>query len=149
MLWDNDRQEAIDKGNLIHKALSKIYTSNDIPDAVASLVGNGDISSSDVPNIKEKLEQVVCHPELRSYFRDGITIYNERELLTPEGLLFIPDRLIIENNRATVIDYKTGSKSESHKNQLKEYASILERMDYVVKDMIIVYINKVVNPIFI
>jgi ATP-dependent exoDNAse (exonuclease V) beta subunit len=149
MLWDNDRQAAIEKGNIIHKALSKIYTPIDIPNAVDSLVANGDVSSSDIPYVKEKLNEVVDHAELSTYFKDGLTIYNERELLTPEGLLFIPDRLVIKANEATLIDYKTGLKSETHKNQLKEYATILERMNYVVKDMIIVYINETVNPIFI
>ncbi|WP_394974514.1 UvrD-helicase domain-containing protein [uncultured Croceitalea sp.] len=149
MLWDNERQEAIQKGNLIHKALSKIYTPDDITNVVASLVDNGDISSSDIPDVKEKLSQIVNHPQLSSYFKEDLIIYNEKELLTPDGLLFIPDRIVIENDKAILIDYKTGAKSETHKNQLKEYTSILEKMNYVVKDMIIVYINETVKPIFL
>lgn len=149
MLWDVERQEAIEKGNLIHKALSKIAFQNDINEAVKSLKDNGDITSSDAQTLEEKLKQVVFHPKLNTYYNKGIQVYNEKELLTPEGILLRPDRLVIENKNITIIDYKTGSNSETHKNQLQEYASILKRMDYIIEEMILVYINETVKPIFI
>lgn len=149
MLWDVERQEAIQLGNLVHKALSKVVFENDIETAIKSLENNGDVVSSDVELLEKKLKQVVFHPILNKYFSKDIKVFNEKELLTPEGLLFRPDRLTIENKTVAILDYKTGSKSETHKNQLLEYTSVLERMNYTIKDMILVYINETVNPIFI
>lgn len=149
MLWDVERQEAIQKGNLIHKALSKIYTVSDITIALSSMVKSGHLSSAEIPALKEILNRILHHPDLNPYFKEGLTVYNERELLTPEGLIFIPDRLVVDGNNMVIIDYKTGAKNEKHKNQLKEYAHILERMDYVIKDSILIYIDKTINPIYI
>ncbi|WP_339336348.1 MULTISPECIES: UvrD-helicase domain-containing protein [unclassified Croceitalea] len=149
MLWDLERQEAIQKGNLIHKALSRVDYQNDIEEAIISFKNNGDIKATDVPLIEKKLKQVVFHPHLNPYYQEGLIIYNEKELLNPNGTLLRPDRLVIKDNSVTIIDYKTGSKSQIHINQLQEYASVLEKMNYVVKDMILVYINETVNPIFI
>lgn len=149
MLWDLERQEAIEKGNLIHKALSKVIFQNDIAEAIISLIDNGDIVASDTESLEEKLKQVIFHPQLNSYYNKEVLIYNEKELLTPEGNLLRPDRLVIENKNITIIDYKTGNINESHKNQLLAYGSILKRMNYVIKDMILVYINETVKPIFI
>ena len=149
MLWDVDRQEAIQLGNLVHKALSKVVFENDIETAIKSLENNGDVVSSDVESLEKKLRQVIFHPLISKYYNKDLEVFNEKELLTPEGLLLRPDRLTIENNTITIIDYKTGTKSETHKNQLLEYASVLERMNFTIKDMILVYINETVNPIFI
>ena len=149
MLWDVDRQEAIQLGNLVHKALSKVIFQNDIETAIKSLENNGDVILSDVKSLEEKLKQVVFHPQLNKYYNEGLEVFNEKELLTPEGSLLRPDRLTVENNAVTIIDYKTGSKSETHKNQLLEYSRVLERMNFTIRDMILVYINETINPIFI
>ena len=149
MLWDAGRQEAIQLGNLVHKALSKIVFQNDIETAIKYLEQNGDVVLSDIDLLQEKLKQVVFHPQLNKYYKEDLAIFNEKALLTPEGLLLRPDRLTVKNKGVTIIDYKTGSKSETHKNQLLEYASVLERMDFTVEAMILVYINETVKPIFI
>ena len=149
MHWDANRQEAIEKGNLIHIALSKISIKSDIEDAISSLLENGDIILEDIPFLENKLKQIIDHPKLTPYFKDNLTIYNEKELLTPEGKLFIPDRLIIEDNSLTIIDYKTGTKNDQHKLQLQKYAKVLEEMNYKIKNMILIYINETITPIFI
>ena len=149
MLWDTERLEAIQTGNLIHKALSKVIFYNDVETAITTLITDGDITASNAHQLKEILKQVIFHPQLSSYFKDNLIVHNEIELLTPEGQLLRPDRLVVADQRVSIIDYKTGSANETHKNQLLEYASVLERMDYVVEDMILVYINETVKPIFI
>ena len=149
MLWDLERQEAIEEGNMIHKALSEVRYQEDLEDAVISLKNYGHIKITEMPLITEKLKQIVFHPKLIVYYQNGLVIYNEKELLTPDGVLLRPDRLVINEKNVTIMDYKTGNKSESHKIQLQEYASVLKKMNYVIENMILIYINKTVNPIFI
>ena len=43
---------------------------------------------------------------------------------------FIPDRVVIKNNQATVIDYKSGAQEEKHKKQINTYADLLLKMGY-------------------
>ena len=38
----------------------------------------------------------------------------------------IPDRLVLNANGLTIIDYKTGKPDAKHRQQLNEYASLLQ-----------------------
>jgi ATP-dependent exoDNAse (exonuclease V) beta subunit len=41
-----------------------------------------------------------------------------------------PDRVIIKNNQAIVIDYKTGEMKKTDHEQVQNYCSILRQMGY-------------------
>jgi ATP-dependent exoDNAse (exonuclease V) beta subunit len=51
--------------------------------------------------------------------------------LLKNGKTKIPDRVLVDENKVIVIDYKFGDKeSQSHKTQIKEYVACLQQMDY-------------------
>nr|WP_299214629.1 UvrD-helicase domain-containing protein [uncultured Allomuricauda sp.] len=148
-LWDDEKREAIEMGNLIHFALSNIITSDDIPHAIEKLQLSGHIPEDATNYLKEKILGVVNHPELKRYFSDEYQILNEQEILTIDGGSLRPDRIAIKNNEATIIDYKTGKTSPSHKEQITQYADVLKEMDFEIKHTIIVYIDHQINPVFL
>ena len=41
---------------------------------------------------------------------------NEREILTPDGETYIPDRLLISNEKTIIIDYKTGNPKNTYRS---------------------------------
>ena len=56
---------------------------------------------------------------------------NEREIVLPDGSFIKPDRVIIKDNSATVVDYKFGKKhSGRYKKQVKGYTDALQQMGY-------------------
>lgn len=141
-LWDTSQQLALEKGNLIHDLLSKIYTENDIKTIIEEAHNNGAITFSDKEVLYNQLKKVVCHPELTKYFKEELTVLNERDIIAHQQS-YRPDRIIVQSNKKTsIIDYKTGSYSSSHENQLHQYATVLEKMGYHIEDKILVYINK-------
>ena len=57
--------------------------------------------------------------------------------------IVITDRLVIDQeNKVTVLDYKTGVVKEEHRFQLEKYASVLESLKYTVQKKILVYSNE-------
>ncbi|THV61383.1 ATP-dependent helicase [Flagellimonas alvinocaridis] len=148
-LWDDGRLEAIEAGNLIHYALSQIKTREDILPVVEKLQLAGHFQKDAAGEIQQKLMQVVGHPNLKAYFSAPYEIWNEQEILTVNGLSLRPDRIAILGDQATVIDYKTGKPSPSHKEQIVQYGDALSAMGYKVDHNIIVYIDHEINPIFI
>ena len=52
------------------------------------------------------------------------------EILTPEGHAVRPDRVIIKDGEAVIVDYKTGRAIEKYGKQLEKYAEYLEAMGY-------------------
>jgi CRISPR/Cas system-associated exonuclease Cas4 (RecB family) len=76
------------------------------------------------------------------YFQEGRAILNERDIISENGLLLRPDRMIFENKEVTVIDYKTGKREISHREQIELYGRVLESMGYTLKNAILIYIEE-------
>ncbi|GGW24857.1 UvrD-helicase domain-containing protein [Arenibacter certesii] len=141
-LWDTERETAINKGNLVHLIMGLIKTKADIDSAVKGAIKSGDLSQDDHQEIMEKVSSIVEHPQLSRYYNNDLVIMNEQDILTMDGKILKPDRIVLNNDKATIIDYKTGNKNSSYHQQLYAYADALEGMGYKIEDKIIVYINK-------
>lgn len=149
-LWDPEQTRALEFGNLIHYALSLIHTSENIGEAVAQLAWEGLISANGQKDLVEMLRRVVEHPLLVPYYRPGLHVLNEQEILVKNGLILRPDRLVFSQNRVTVIDYKTGQRKASHSDQVQAYCRALEDTGRSIEAAIIVYIDeKQITPEFI
>jgi ATP-dependent exoDNAse (exonuclease V) beta subunit len=148
-LWDEERKEAIEIGNLIHFALSKINYSEEVTQVVKNLQLAGHFERGASEEVKQKLMDVVTHPDLNAYFSKDYQILNEREILTTNGVSLRPDRIAVKDKEATIIDYKTGKPSPSHKEQITHYADVLKEMDFTIKNVIIVYIDQKIKPVFV
>ena len=108
-LWDTTQQEALERGNLIHLIMSLIKTKVDVDFTFSQLESNGTMSQEQSDRLKPLIRAVVSHPVLSPYFKDDMTIYNEKDIITDSGLIVRPDRIVIDpQNKATIIDYKTG-----------------------------------------
>ncbi|MRX63067.1 UvrD-helicase domain-containing protein [Maribacter luteus] len=142
MLWDSAQEEAILQGNLIHHILGLIETGDDVSSVFKDLERKGMIANEEIPILKEKITAVTDHSSLKKYFSKGNTIMNEKEIITENGQTLRPDRIVISNGKATIIDYKTGKKNDAYQKQLQSYAQVLEQMGHTVENRIIAYINQ-------
>ncbi len=142
LLWDTERAEAIGYGNLIHEMMERIEQENDVEQVLEQFVNKGILRKEELHNIRNLVLSIVQHPILRPYFEPDLMIINEREILTESGQVIIPDRLIIEQQNVTVIDYKTGKPNKSHQLQIDNYAVVLQKLNYKVLDKILVYIDE-------
>ena len=140
-LWDTEREYALSKGNLIHFIMGLIETEKDIDDALNAALRNGNISTDEIEALKTKIYEIVHHPELLPYYKEGIIVKNEKDIITQDGHFVRPDRVVIKDNKATIIDYKTGKKDSRYKEQLYGYTDALQSIGYSIKDKIIIYVN--------
>jgi len=62
-------------------------------------------------------------------------------------LILIPDRLIFDNNKVTIIDYKTGKPEIKHRHQIEKYALVLQKMNFDVYEKLLVYIDDEIEVI--
>ena len=149
VLWDTGLQKARIRGNLIHAIMGLIETQKDAPLAIKTLRQKGDISSEEADYITTKVYQILEHPLLKGFYDDGLRVRNEVDILTGEGRLFRPDRIVFEGNKTTLMDYKSGKKNPKYHEQLYDYADTLISMGYAVENKIIVYIDQSITPEFI
>lgn len=140
-MWDSQSRVAIEKGNLTHLLLSKIYTQKDIPNVIHESVLQGLITKQKGQQLRKVLKSIVTHPKLESYYGNQVTVYNEREIITEKGKIIIPDRLVFQRNGTiAIIDYKTGNFNPKYQQQLDKYAGAIQKMNYKVEKKILVFI---------
>jgi len=117
-------------GNLLHLALSMVNTSGDIGPAIVKLIQQGIITDTDANLLIEKLQRVIGHPDLLQFFDGTGTVAAETEILAPGGKSLRPDRIVFHDSFTDIIDYKSGKPVDSHKGQVRHYASLLSEMGY-------------------
>lgn len=149
MLWDTEREAALIRGNLIHYILGHLITHKDLDVVFERLIQKGDIDVTEAKSLKDSVGQVIFHPELEQFYKEGNLVKNEKEMLTRAGQVLRPDRLVLKGNKVTLIDYKTGKREAKYHDQLYTYADTLAHMGYFVENKIIVYIDKEVTAEFI
>jgi len=126
-----------------------IETEKDLEKALAVVLRNGDITEDEIPIMREMILQIINHPKLDTYYKEGYSIKNERDIITKTGLVLRPDRVVIDKKSATIIDYKTGKRDIRYKDQIDSYGNALEEMGFSVDNKIIIYINDEITPEFI
>ncbi len=141
-LWDTKQEEAIEYGNLIHEMMSKIISEEDITKVIDEYTNQGIIQKKDVKLIQYIIINIVKHPLLEEFFKKNITVFNEREIVTIDNQIIIPDRLVINGSDAVVIDYKTGKHSSQHHQQILKYANTIGEMNLKIQKKLLVYIGK-------
>ena len=149
LLWDTEKETALLRGNLMHYIMGLIKCEEDIQSVFIDLQLKGIIEDIDEAPLIGKVFEIIQHSNLKEYFTKGIMVRNEQEIITQRGEILRPDRIVLQKNNATIIDYKTGKENASYKNQLNQYAQALESMGYHVANKIIVYINKEVTTEYV
>ena len=129
-------------GNLIHLVLSRISDYTDLGSVLEDLFQQGIIDEEEKNILLQKLQQLLSKPEIKVFFEKGLNIKNEIDILLPNGKTIRPDRVILENKKAIIIDYKTGTANESHKSQLEKYANTLTEMGYSDIEKHLIYIDE-------
>ncbi len=142
LVLDQNRADAISYGNLLHEMLALVKTPEDIDKALAYFVSDGQVLQSETTPFRITLEMVTNHPELKNAFSKEVTVYNEKAILTKEGSVFIPDRIVLfPDDTVIIMDYKTGVPKEEHSYQLDHYEKLLSEMNLKVSKKILVYID--------
>ena len=144
-LWGTDKEEALKKGDLIHYIMSQIESEIDVEPVFERARQQGMINVDEFPTIKAMVYGLIQNSALGTYYAKGRVIKNEKDIITSNGNILRPDRVVIDGNSATIIDYKTGKENDQYRDQLNSYAKALEDMGIKVEHKIVVYINKEIS----
>ena len=122
--------------------LSKIKTVHDLDFVFNDLRRFGEIDSKQEKTLKPLVKTIIEHKSLKTYFSSKTISYNERDIISGNGTIIRPDRLVVlPNKEAVLIDYKTGTHTQEHIRQLENYQKIIEELDLVIIKKILVYVN--------
>ncbi|MFY7708189.1 MAG: UvrD-helicase domain-containing protein [Flavobacteriales bacterium] len=145
-----EHQEQRLLGTIIHECLSYITLPVDIDQAIKKVMPRYPMfNSSQYPKLAQELLRICDHPSLRAWFSAGVKIFNEREIILPNGMPIRPDRVVIGENGWEVIDFKTGARSKKHLDQIRQYRDELEKISGQPTKGFLVYTDEMeIVPVF-
>lgn len=134
-------ESPINYGTVMHKILQEIKVKDDKEKVVKDFIRNGYINEEESILINNELDALWQIPETSEWFAPNIRILNEVTILTPQGSQYRPDRITIDQEIATIIDYKFGDKENTaYSKQVKNYMKLIEDIGYKTKGYIC-YVN--------
>lgn len=90
--------------------------------------------------MKKQIFQWISSPEVSEWFDPRKEILTETGILQKEGSFYRPDRVIIGNDKVTVIDYKFGqSENSKYMKQIRNYIDLIKKIGYPQVEGIIWY----------
>lgn len=110
--------------------MAGIAVPGDVEKSVSRMVNAGLIALAEAEELKQRLNEMLNHPEVKPFFELGVRVINETEILTRGGKSYRPDRVIIHGNHTYVIDYKSGKPMRYHEEQVSNYVGLLIKMGY-------------------
>lgn len=141
--WNIDDPGATSRfGNLMHTALSRIEKAGDVARIVDEMKLEGLVDRSLAADLSHELHGLFELPQLADWFSENANSYVECEILSPDGSMSRPDRVVVSGNTATVIDFKTGRASSVHKEQIDGYGRLLEGIGYEQVRKFLVYTSE-------
>jgi ATP-dependent exoDNAse (exonuclease V) beta subunit len=132
-----EKQEKINYGNIMHELLKRIITIDDIDKAISEMIFNGSINQDDRKEITDKIVKFISQEDTKKWFSGYSKTLNETDIIQPQGNIYRPDRVLIDNKHAIIIDYKFGEKEENkYQKQVKSYMDLISQMGYSVEGYI-------------
>jgi ATP-dependent helicase/nuclease subunit A len=129
-------------GIVMHEILSRIKTHSDIAPAVAELTDSGMVMSDDAEELILRINNLLSDKNITHWFDGSMRVLNEATVLLPTGHARRPDRVMMDENRVIVVDYKFGEQEPKHKNQAGEYKRLLKEMGYPNVNAYLWYVGK-------
>ncbi|MFT3738983.1 MAG: UvrD-helicase domain-containing protein [Breznakibacter sp.] len=127
---DNESKRHIFQGKVMHRLFEMIRHKQDVEQSIHKLVLEGLIESSQYNYWIEKVNGLLNQPLVENWFQQSANIMNERTILDGDRS-FRPDRVVIGDDKVTVIDYKFGeTHSPTHLLQVKRYMEKISQMGY-------------------
>jgi len=118
-------------GLIMHDILKQITHKSDQGKAIAAMIREGRISENEGETVGIEMEKFWNLQGAENWFADDARVLNETTILTPTGEQYRPDRVIIRDNLATIVDYKFGEKeSKNYLKQVQQYMSLIAGMGY-------------------
>lgn len=131
---ENDRKEYIKAGNVLHKVLSEIRTTDDIDGAMQHLENEGMLDKTSAEKLTAMMRKRLSSPQVADWFDGRWKLFNECSILsTAESGEIIerrPDRVMTDGNKMIVVDFKFGTPKENYRKQVREYMHLLETMGH-------------------
>lgn len=138
----DQQQSSINYGNLIHELMARIITTDQLSKALDAMKFEGLITEPDKEELRNAVLKMFENKEVLNWFDKKWQVKTEVPVLPKTGEMNRMDRVMIHEENAIVVDYKTGFARDEDKNQVKNYIRLLSEMGYKQVKGYLLYVDK-------
>lgn len=113
-------------GLLVHEILEKSESLENATLQMQDLYFEGRLSKEERKIVEKQLDDLFNNPLFASWFHSEGELLSEQGILLPGGKQKRPDKIIIREKEAIVVDFKTGEEYSKYEKQLKEYMDLVQ-----------------------
>jgi hypothetical protein len=142
---NSNKSNAVKLGILVHELLSKIKKSTDLENELNRLSMMESLSEEERLQVKEQVFLIIENPDVKAYFSNEWEIKAESSFIDKKGELIRPDRVLIKDGNATVMEFKTGAPEDKHEKQVRKYMEGVKMLGYKNAEGILIYSNGIIQ----
>lgn len=118
------------EGNQLHRLLEWIKVPDDLDRAILKMRVRGEARPSKLEEYRRVIREALAEDFTKEWFAPDLRVLNERTLMkltAKEGrpVRLRPDRVIVRDGRAVVVDYKFGKEKRAHHAKTARYVQAL------------------------
>jgi ATP-dependent exoDNAse (exonuclease V) beta subunit len=119
-------------GTVLHNVMEKIKVAGDIDNAMKQALQAGILQDNEFKEVQEFINKAINQPETRDWFSGKYTVLVETDILNPDFSIKRPDRIMLLDKSAIIVDYKFGfdEQNPQHHKQVKTYMDIILQMGF-------------------
>ena len=131
---ETGQQTYLEVGKIMHYVLSQIEHTGQIQKVLNHCMAEGIITDRKLMDVViKRLQKGFSNPKIAQWFSADNQVFNECSITsinkeTGEPYTLRPDRVIINGNQITVIDFKFGRPDTEHHTQVQTYKELMRTM---------------------
>jgi ATP-dependent exoDNAse (exonuclease V) beta subunit len=138
---ENRVAEKVKYGIHLHTVLSRIKYRDELDDAILNMEKEGIITDEERPVIHTLITELLGNEVVANWFSNTWEVRTEVPILLPgEGDNRI-DRLLTNDKKAVVVDFKTGEPARADQQQVVSYMDTLRKMNFADVEGYLLYIK--------
>jgi ATP-dependent exoDNAse (exonuclease V) beta subunit len=142
LLNDESGLSRTDFGIYVHDLLASLNTLDELPILLEKLKADKMLNDEDFAKVEKNVkDNLQTGSKLLHWFDTDWEVKTEVPVLLPDGSLIRLDRVLIKNNDAQILDFKTGQKVDKDNKQLNFYKNTLKKMGYNKVTAHLAYLN--------
>ncbi|MBO4446703.1 MAG: UvrD-helicase domain-containing protein, partial [Bacteroidales bacterium] len=118
------------RGLVLHGIMERVRTEADLPASVRKAVMDGMLSREEGKVAEQMLAGAMEQVRDRGWFAPDAVSLDERDIADKDGSVYRPDRVVVKDGSACIIDYKTGEEEDSYVYQLRRYRRLYRELGY-------------------
>lgn len=139
---DTPVTQKVNYGTLMHELFENIIYVDDTERVIRQFVFDGKVTEAEGEELKQQVSQLMQNEQVKIWFSKEWKVKNETPILLKGRYAKRPDRILIKDDKAIVIDYKFGEKETlMYNKQVNEYKTYLLQMGFKSVEGYVWYVN--------